>query len=136
MPAWAEEIFGPVAPIMTFATDEEAVAPATDLGLTAAIQSGSPDRARALAARLHAGMVHINDQTVNDEPAAPFSGFGASGNGIALGGPASKEAFTEWQWLTSATRPPPFGSRAEQLREEDLECPPPSHGPPVLIPRG
>jgi benzaldehyde dehydrogenase (NAD) len=103
MPAWAQEIFGPVAPVMTFATDEEAVAlaNATDLGLSAAIQSSSPERAQAVAARLHAGMIHINDQTVNDEPQAPFSGFGASGNGIAFGGPASRESFTEWQWLTS-----------------------------------
>jgi benzaldehyde dehydrogenase (NAD) len=53
-------------------------------------------------------MVHINDQTVNDEPAAPFSGFGTSGNGIALGGPASKEAFTEWQWLTSREKAAAF----------------------------
>ena len=103
MPAWAQEIFGPIAPVMTVATDEEAVvlANATDLGLSAAIQSSSPERAQALAARLHAGMIHINDQTVNDEPQAPFSGFGASGNGIAFGGPASHESFTEWQWLTS-----------------------------------
>jgi benzaldehyde dehydrogenase (NAD) len=110
MPAWAEEIFGPVAPVMTFAADDEAVALAngTDLGLTAAIQSGSPDRARALAARLHAGMVHINDQTVNYEAGAPFSGLGASGNGIAVGGPASTEAFTEWQWLTSRDKAAAF----------------------------
>ena len=103
MAAWNEEIFGPVAPVITFRTDEEAAAPAndTDLGLTAAIQSSSPASAQALAGRLRAGMVHINDQTVNDEPAAPFSGMGASGNGIALGGPASKEAFTQWQWMTS-----------------------------------
>ena len=49
-------------------------------------------------------MVHINDQTVNDWPSAPFSGLGASGNGIAFGGPASLEAFTEWHWFTSRDR--------------------------------
>lgn len=54
----------------------------------------------AAAARLHAGMIHINDQTGNDEP-QQLSGFGASGNGIAFGGPASKESFTEWQRLAS-----------------------------------
>ncbi|HEX5194831.1 MAG TPA: aldehyde dehydrogenase family protein [Solirubrobacteraceae bacterium] len=106
MPAWRQEIFGPVAPVTAFSTDEQAVALAndTDLGLTAAIQSGSPERAWALGEQLHAGMVHVNDQTVNDWPSAPFSGVGSSGNGIAFGGPASIEAFTEWHWFTSRDR--------------------------------
>ena len=53
-------------------------------------------------------MVHINDQTVNDLPNAPFSGVGASGNGIAFGGPASIEAFTEWRWQTERAHARPF----------------------------
>ena len=53
-------------------------------------------------------MVHVNDQTVNDEPNAPFAGFKASGNGVAFGGPANVEAFTEWQWVTSRDRATPF----------------------------
>jgi benzaldehyde dehydrogenase (NAD) len=106
MPAWRQEIFGPVAPVTAFSTEAEAIALAndTDLGLSAAIQSASPERAWALAEQLHAGMVHINDQTVNDWPSAPFSGIGSSGNGIAFGGPASIEAFTEWHWFTSRDR--------------------------------
>jgi benzaldehyde dehydrogenase (NAD) len=110
MPAWSEEIFGPVAPVMTFRTDDEAIALAndTELGLSAAVQTSSPERGAAFAARLRAGMVHVNDQTVNDEPNAPFTGFKASGNGVAFGGPANIEAFTEWQWVTSRDRATPF----------------------------
>jgi benzaldehyde dehydrogenase (NAD) len=106
MPAWSQEIFGPVAPVMSFGDDDEAVALANagDLGLTAAIQSADPDRALALGSRLRTGMLHINDQTVNDEPNAPFTGMGASGSGIAFGGPANVEAFTDWQWVTSRDR--------------------------------
>jgi benzaldehyde dehydrogenase (NAD) len=110
MAAWSEEIFGPVAPVMSFGTEDEAIALAndTELGLSAAVQTSSPERGAAVAARLRAGMVHINDQTVNDEPNAPFSGFKASGNGVAFGGPANVEAFTEWQWVTSRDQATPF----------------------------
>jgi len=106
MAAWNQEIFGPVAPVVAFSSDQEAVALANqaELGLTAAIQSASPEHAWELGEQLHVGMVHVNDQTVNDQPNAPFSGFGASGNGIAFGGPANREAFTEWQWFTSRDR--------------------------------
>ena len=45
-------------------------------------------------------MVHINDQTVNNEFQVPFGGFGASGNGSRFGGPASFDAFTQTQWLS------------------------------------
>jgi benzaldehyde dehydrogenase (NAD) len=110
MPAFAEEIFGPVAPVTIVRDDDEAVelANATDYGLAAAIQSGSPERAARIADRLRAGMVHINDQTVNEESPAPFGGFGASGNGGHFGGAANLEVFTEWQWLTTRERATPF----------------------------
>ena len=110
MPAYAEEIFGPVAPVIAFRDDEEAVALAngTDWGLAAAVQSRSPQRAAAIAEQLHAGMVHINDQTVNEEPPAPFGGFGASSNGGHFGGVANLELWTEWQWLTARDQATPF----------------------------
>ncbi len=75
-----EEIFGPVAPVTTFTDDDEAVelANATEYGLAAAVQSGQPERAAAVAEQLDAGMVHVNDQTVNEEPPAPFGGFRCS----------------------------------------------------------
>ena len=103
MPAFTDEIFGPVAPVITFRDDAEAVelANATDYGLVAAVQSGSPQRATAVAEQLHAGMVHINGTTINEEPPAPFGGFGASSNGGHFGGVANLELWTEWQWVTS-----------------------------------
>jgi benzaldehyde dehydrogenase (NAD) len=110
MPAYAEEIFGPVAPIVSFKDDDEAVRLAndTEYGLSAAVQSGSPQRAAAVADRLRAGMVHINDQTVNEEAPAPFGGFGASSNGSHFGGVANLDLWTEWQWVTARDKAQPF----------------------------
>ena len=110
MPAFAEEIFGPVAPVISFRDDAEAVelANATEYGLSAAVQSGSVERASAIADQLRAGMVHVNDQTVNEEPPAPFGGIGCSSNGGHFGGVANLELWTEWQWLTSREKAEPF----------------------------
>jgi benzaldehyde dehydrogenase (NAD) len=110
MPAFKEEIFGPVAPVTPFRDDAEAVelANATSYGLTAAVQSGSPEHAAAVAEQLRAGMVHINDQTVNEEPPAPFGGVGSSSNGGHFGGVANLELWTEWQWRTSRDKAEPF----------------------------
>jgi benzaldehyde dehydrogenase (NAD) len=106
-PAFTEEIFGPVAPITTFASDEEAIelANRTEYGLVAAIQTGNPARGLALARRLHAGMIHINDQTIADEPNAPLGGVGASGNGGRFGSMAEWDEFTQWQWVTVRDTP-------------------------------
>jgi benzaldehyde dehydrogenase (NAD) len=100
--AWREEIFGPVAPVVVFDTDEEALALANDseYGLTGAVYSRSISRGLALAQRFKSGMVHVNDQTVNDEATIPFGGMGASGNGARFGGAANWDEFTEWQWVT------------------------------------
>lgn len=110
MPAFAEEIFGPVAPVTSFRDDAEAIelANATEYGLTAAVQSGSVERAAAVADQLRAGMVHVNDQTVNEEPPAPFGGVGCSSNGGHFGGVANLELWTEWQWLTTREKATPF----------------------------
>jgi benzaldehyde dehydrogenase (NAD) len=106
MPAFTEEIFGPVAPVIPFRDDDEAVelANAVEHGLAAAVQSASAQRAARVAERLRVGMVHINDQTFNDEPPAPFGGTGASSNGGQFGGVASLDLWTEWQWVTSRER--------------------------------
>ncbi|WP_369856904.1 benzaldehyde dehydrogenase [Candidatus Thalassolituus haligoni] len=102
MPAWNEEIFGPVAPIMVFDTEEEAIAlvNSSEYGLAVAVHSQSESRALSVASKLRAGMVHINDQTVNNEFQVPFGGMGASGNGSRFGGPANIEEFTETQWVS------------------------------------
>ncbi|WP_119730986.1 benzaldehyde dehydrogenase [Thermomonospora amylolytica] len=102
MPAYAEEVFGPVAPVVPFATVEEAIALArdTEYGLSLGILS-DVGAAMRIADAVPTGLVHINDQTVNDEPNIPFGGMGASGTGSRLGGPeANIEAFTETQWVT------------------------------------
>src|SRR5206468_9092211 len=102
MRAFDEEIFGPVASVTTFSSDDEAVSLAnrSEYGLSAGVISGSVTRALALGNRLRTGLLHINDQTVADEPHVPFGGRGTSGNGTRIGGPANWEEFTPWQWVT------------------------------------
>lgn len=101
-PAYAEEVFGPVAPIRTFSTPEEAVALATasEYGLSLGILTRDVMKGLELADRIPTGLVHINDQTVNDEAVVPFGGVGASGTGSRFGGSANIEAFTETRWIT------------------------------------
>lgn len=110
MPAFEQEIFGPVACITPFRTDEEAVelANRTEYGLSASVLSASVTRARRIGEQLNVGILHINDQTVADEPHIPFGGRGASGNGTRIGGPANWEEFTQWQWVTVNDEPPRY----------------------------
>ena len=65
-------------------------------------------RAAAVGEQLHAGMVHVNGTTINEEPPAPFGGFGQSSNGGHFGGVANLELWTEWQWVTSQDKAAPF----------------------------
>jgi benzaldehyde dehydrogenase (NAD) len=102
-PAYAEEVFGPVAPVLSFSSLEEAANLAADseYGLSLGILTRDVMKALALSERIPTGIVHINDQTVDDEPVAPFGGVGASGTGARFGGAtANIEAFTETQWVT------------------------------------
>jgi len=110
LPAWTDEIFGPVAPVTTFRTDEEAVAlaNASDYGLVGAVYSRSMSRGLSIAQRIKAGMVHVNDGTLNDEATIPFGGTGLSGNGSRYGGEANLDNFSEWQWVTVRDEPPTF----------------------------
>ncbi|EFG64273.1 benzaldehyde dehydrogenase [Streptomyces sp. SPB074] len=101
-PAYTEEVFGPVAPVRSFADDDEAVklAAASPYGLVLGVITRDTARGLALAERVPTGIVHINDQTVNDEAVAPFGGLGASGTGARFGGEANLDAFTETRWTT------------------------------------
>jgi benzaldehyde dehydrogenase (NAD) len=110
MRAFREEVFGPVANIITFASDDEAVEMAndTEYGLSAAVISKSIGRAMAIADRLKVGLVHVNDQTINDEVVNPFGGCGASGNHTSMGGPADIGEYTQWRWMTVKDSPPPY----------------------------
>jgi aldehyde dehydrogenase (NAD+) len=76
-----EEVFGPVLSIMTYDTEDEAVAMANDTayGLLAYVSSSNVDRARKMASRIEAGRVLIN--SLAHDPLAPFGGFKQSGIG-------------------------------------------------------
>jgi acyl-CoA reductase-like NAD-dependent aldehyde dehydrogenase len=104
------ETFGPVASIEVVGSPEEAVerANATNYGLSAGIITSDPDRGLALAQQIEAGIVHVNDQPVGDEPQMPFGGVKESGFG-RFGGSAVINEFTELRWVTvSPTHPFPF----------------------------
>jgi benzaldehyde dehydrogenase (NAD) len=107
-PVFTEEVFGPVAPVTRVRSVEEAVSLATDseYGLSLGIVTRDVMRGLDVAARIPTGIVHINDQTVNDEANAPFGGVGASGTGSRVGGAAANiEAFTETRWVTMRGEP-------------------------------
>jgi acyl-CoA reductase-like NAD-dependent aldehyde dehydrogenase len=105
------ETFGPVAVIEVVADADEAVARAnaTAYGLASGIITTNPDKGLDLANRIEAGIVHINDQTVGDEPQMPFGGVKDSGWG-RFGGVHALEEFTDLKWITvqSGSHPFPF----------------------------
>jgi benzaldehyde dehydrogenase (NAD) len=102
MPAYASEVFGPVAPVVPFATAEDAAKLAADseYGLSLGILTRDVMRGLDLSGKIPTGIVHINDQTVDDEPNIPFGGLLASGTGARFGGTANLDAFTETRWVT------------------------------------
>ena len=105
------ETFGPVAAIEVVDSADEAVtrANATTYGLASGIITSDADRGLQLAQRIQAGIVHVNDQPVGDEPQMPFGGVKDSGWG-RFGGTAAIDEFTELHWVTvqSGTHPFPF----------------------------
>ncbi len=102
MPAYANEVFGPVAPVLRFTTPDEAAKLAADseYGLSLGILTRDVMRGLDIARRIPTGIVHINDQTVDDAPNTPFGGVRASGTGARFGGAANLEAFTDTRWVT------------------------------------
>ena len=98
-PILAQEIFGPVAPIVITSSDEEAIelANATEFGLIAYVYSADLKRAIRVAEALESGMVAINKGVISD-PAAPFGGFKQSGLGRE-GGFAGIEEFLETKYI-------------------------------------
>ncbi len=85
MAVMSEEVFGPIAPVMAVATEEEAVkiANSTEFGLGASVWSRDLKRAESVARRMDAGFVAIND-TVKSDPRLPFGGVKKSGVGREL----------------------------------------------------
>ncbi len=82
MRVWKEEVFGPVLPIVTFQTEDEAIALANDTpyGLGAQVFSKDVDRAIRVANKINAGSIDINDGN-HWQPCTPFGGNKGSGKG-------------------------------------------------------
>jgi benzaldehyde dehydrogenase (NAD) len=102
MPAYASEVFGPVAPVLKFgsADDVAEIAASSEYGLSLGILTRDVMRGLDLARRIPSGIVHINEQTVDDEANTPFGGILDSGTGARFGGAANVDAFTETRWVT------------------------------------
>jgi succinate-semialdehyde dehydrogenase/glutarate-semialdehyde dehydrogenase len=98
-----EEIFGPVAPIVAFETEEEAVTAAndTEFGLVAYVFTSDLNRALRVCERLETGMIGLNQGIVSN-PAAPFGGVKHSGVGRE-GGRLGIEEFLETKYVAIAT---------------------------------
>jgi succinate-semialdehyde dehydrogenase/glutarate-semialdehyde dehydrogenase len=98
-PILMQEIFGPVAPIVTTNSDDEAIefANATEFGLIAYVYSSDLSRAMQVAESLQTGMVAINKGVISD-PAAPFGGFKQSGLGRE-GGFSGIDEFLEIKYI-------------------------------------
>ena len=108
-----EEVFGPFVTVLTFRTDEEALAIAngTDYGLGAGLWTRDISRAHRFARELHAGMVWINCYK-RVHPASPFGGVGMSGYGREMGFEAMRE-YTQPKsvWVNVDAKIPPFYRR-------------------------
>lgn len=102
MPAYATEVFGPVAPVLRFGTADDiaGIAARSEYGLSLGILTRDVMRGLDLARRIPTGIVHINEQTVDDEANTPFGGILDSGSGTRFGGTANLDAFTETRWVT------------------------------------
>jgi succinate-semialdehyde dehydrogenase/glutarate-semialdehyde dehydrogenase len=88
MPVMRDEVFGPVVAVMPVDSDDEAVriANASPLGLTGSVWSRNHAEARALALRIRAGALMVNDHLMSHGLAeTPWGGFGDSGIGRTHG---------------------------------------------------
>ncbi len=96
-----DESFGPITSVIGAADSEEALrlANETSYGLSSGVITNDMQKAFDIALRLDAGMVHINDTTVLDEPHVPFGGIKNSGVGRE-GGRWSLDEMSEVKWIT------------------------------------
>ena len=106
MPIAHNEIFGPVAVLIPFKDDQEMLRLANELdfGLSGALHTRNVTRGVQLAREVETGMIHVNDQSVNDEPNAPFGGERESGLG-RFGGEWVMDEMTRVQWVTVQHEP-------------------------------
>ncbi|MEV0211023.1 aldehyde dehydrogenase family protein [Streptomyces sp. NPDC050788] len=96
-----QEVFGPVAFLIPFDGEEEAVriVNETPYGLSGAVHTGDVERGVSFAKQIDTGMFHVNDGTVHDEPLVPFGGEKSSGVG-RLNGESTVECFTTLKWIS------------------------------------
>lgn len=96
-----QEFYGPVAVIVPFDGEDEAVRIVNDtpFGLSGAVHTRDVERGVRLAQRIETGMIHVNDGTIHDEPLVPFGGEKSSGVG-RLNGEATVDAFTTLKWVS------------------------------------
>ena len=101
MKIFTDETFGPAAPILAVKDVDEALAVANDsaYGLSSGVITNDLQKALYIAENLESGMVHINDQSVYDEPYCPFGGCKDSGVGRE-GGRHSMEEMSRMKWMT------------------------------------
>lgn len=101
MPLAENEIFGPVAILIPFSSDEEVIdmANAYPFGLSGAVHSANIEHGTNIAHQIHTGMIHVNDQPVNDEAHMPFGGEKDSGLG-RFNGEWVLEEFSTLKWLS------------------------------------
>ena len=104
-----EEIFGPLVGIQAARDAEHALelANSTEYGLSSAVFTRDISKGVAFAQGIRAGMTHINDMPVNDEPNAPFGGEKNSGLG-RFNGDWAIEEFTTDHWITVQHTPRPY----------------------------
>jgi acyl-CoA reductase-like NAD-dependent aldehyde dehydrogenase len=106
MAIFQEEIFGPAVGLVSFKDDEEALdlANGTEFGLSGALHTKDLQRGIQFAKRVETGMIHINDQSVNDEMNTPFGGEKNSGVG-RFGGDFILDEMTSVQWISVQVEP-------------------------------
>ncbi|WP_433868850.1 aldehyde dehydrogenase family protein [Saccharopolyspora sp. CA-218241] len=103
-----EEVFGPVATVVRAEDEQHALdlANDTEYGLSSAVFTGDAERGVRFALAVRAGMTHVNDTTINDEPNTAFGGEKNSGVG-RFGGEWAIEEFTTDHWVSVQHRPRP-----------------------------
>ncbi|WP_265109800.1 aldehyde dehydrogenase family protein [Halosolutus halophilus] len=106
MAAACNEHFGPIAPVVPYSSDAEAIELANDTihGLSGSVHSEDLDQARRIADGIETGMIHVNDQPMNDEPHVPFGGMKQSGLG-RYNADSILEELTTTKWVSIQREP-------------------------------